>query len=371
MTPERIALFGSGGRAVMALVGLVDDLMLHTFHPMSLREDVTANFEREGVRVVVHDAPYRFGFEYLHPLSRPRITPLPGQVAVIAVEADDVLRFGCLEGEFRVTAAQAVYDPQSGARPVPFGDNGSTAGRLALVMNANELRRLSGRDDLGNAATATMRNEGAAAIVVKDGAAGAYVFDDAGSSCHIPAYPTDNVYKIGSGDVFSAAFAHSWMLGGSSAAEAADRASRRAAQYVETPVLPLPRETRLRAPAPPDAGGRRVWMARPIEGTSRRWLYEEAARGLRDLGATLVAGVTGVDRYRVGTGAAEVSHDVALVLAGDEIATRREVSAALAYGRPVVAFADDPIVLDVVRELGAIGVDDLCSALYRTQWMPL
>ena len=62
--------------------------------------------------------------------------------------------------------------------------------------------------------------------------------------------------------------------------------------------------------------------------------------------------------------------DVILVLASDAHATRTEVEAALARGKPVVAFADDPTLLDVVRELGAIGVDDLCSALYRTQWIP-
>ena len=114
VTPARVALLGSGGRAALALVGLSDNIELHTFHPRGRsKQDVALNFEPMGVSVTVHAAPYRHIFEYLHPLARPRIVPLPSRdVVSVAIEAREVLRFGCLEGDFRVTAKQAVYDPR-------------------------------------------------------------------------------------------------------------------------------------------------------------------------------------------------------------------------------------------------------------------
>ena len=134
MTPPRVTLLGSGGRAALSLVGLRDDIELHTFHPRSLEQDVALNFEAMGVSVTVYATPCRHTFEYLHPLARPRIVPFPSRdVVSVAVEAREVLRFGCLEGDFRVTAKRAVYDPQSGAGPAAFGENGSRAERLAIA----------------------------------------------------------------------------------------------------------------------------------------------------------------------------------------------------------------------------------------------
>lgn len=368
VTPARVALLGSGGRAALALVGLREDLELHTFHPRSLESDVALNFEPMGIRVTVHTAPCRHSFEYLHPLARPRIVPLPSRHAgSVGVEANEVLRFGCLEGDFRVTAKRAVYDPQSGAMPAAFGENGSTAERLALVLNAEEIRHLTGEDDIGAAAAGTMRRERAMAVVVKDGPYGAYVFEEGASPRQVPAYPTRSVYKIGSGDVFSATFAHAWLPGDISAAEAADLASRRTADYVESPAFPLPRAISQRTPAAIGAATRRVLLRSARTATSSRWLQEEATKGLEDLGVVVVS-VEGPSDRTASSATTECDFDLVLILVRDTEHARAETRAALAHGKPVVAFADDPETLNMVRALGAIAVDDLCSALYCTQW---
>ena len=146
-----------------------------------------------------------------------------------------------------------------------------------------------------------MRRERANAIVVKDGPFGAYVFEEDLSPRHIPAYPTSSVYKIGSGDVFSATFAHAWLPGEASAADAADFASRRAADYVETPAFPLPRVVSRRNAALAAGGRRKVFLMSTRTATSSRWLQEEAARGLEDLGVTIVRD----ESFLTGTGRAE------------------------------------------------------------------
>ncbi len=374
VTPARIALFGSGGRAAMVAADLGGVVVLHTFHPEALRDDIEANFNPAGIRVIVHPSPHRLCFEYLHPMARPRITPFPaGRAITVPLEGEQVLRFGCIEGDFRVAAARAVYDPQSGSDPAPFGANGSTAGSLAMILNANELRGMAGTDDLGHAATYVMRDAASTVLVVKDGPAGAYVFEGPGSPRYVPAYPTDSVYKIGSGDVFSATFAHAWMSHRAEAAEAADRASRRTAQYVEAPVFPLPSKLPNRVPRRTDARGRRVLLAVDGGTASRRWVREEAVRGLRDLGATVVPGDGCFPRDRGPVPAAvdRATFDVVLAHADDRRTAAAVLRAALALGKPVVVFADDPAALEAARKLGIPGSADLCSALYQTQWVPL
>lgn len=355
----------------MALVGLREDVELHTFHPSELETDVMVNFEPVGIKVTVHPAQCRFSFEYLHPLARPRIAPLPSRNATpVAVEADQVLRFGCLEGDFRVTAKRAVYDPQSGGRPAAFAENGSRAERLALVLNAEEIRRLAENEDISAAAASMTRRENAAAVVVKDGASGAYVFEGEATPRHVPAYPTRSVYKIGSGDVFSATFAHAWLSGELCAPEAADLASRRTADYVETPAFPLPRIGSRRAPATAGSGRRRVLLASPGGTTSSRWLRAEAIRGVQNLGATIVRVEDSVGRSTSST-AAEHDFDLVLIILHDIEHAVARVRTALARGKPVIAFVDAPEILDEVRAIGAVATDDLCSALYLTQWVPI
>jgi hypothetical protein len=367
-TPPWLALFGSGGRAVSTLAALRDDIVLHTFHPSALADDVHANFRPACAEVIVHAAAERLTFDYLTPLSRPRIFPLPLTSSSVDVEGAMVLRFGCLEGDFRIAAKKAVYDPQSGSLPASFRANGSTADDLALVMNSNELRRLAGNDDLPQAAAAVMRSERAIVVVAKDGAAGAYVFEPA-SAHHVPAYPTETVFKIGSGDVFSAAFAHAWMSG-VAAVEAADAASRRTAQYVANPVFPLPVELLPGAPASAEAGSRRVRMvAVGPPSTSHRWLWEEARRGLHDLGVATVSSSAGRSATQIVEETGDSAFGVTLILAGGEGETTLEIERAQSMGKPVVVFADDGAALRAARSMKVSVSDDLCSALYRCIWV--
>lgn len=370
VTPARIALFGSGGRAAMALVGLHHDIHLHTFHPEGLKDDVLVNFEPFGIEVTVHPSRNRFLFDYLHPLAAPRIVPLPRPKGPpVEIAGDKVLRFGCLEGDFRVTAKLAVYDPQSGNTPSAFGENGSTAERLAVVLNADEIRRLAQTDDIGIAAGMLMSRDNTEAIVVKDGASGAYVFDGSDMPRHVPAYPTRTVYKIGSGDVFSATFAHAWLSERHSPPDAADLASRRTADYVEAPALPLSVVVSGRLPASAGSARRRVLIAARGGGTTTRWLREQAVRGLASLGATseIID-----DLWQDPDGMkARLGSDVVLAVLSDVSRAVAEIKQVVAHGKPVVAFADDPEVLGVIRGADVVTTSDLCSALYLTQWIPV
>ena len=157
----------------------------------------------------------------------------------IYVSGNAVLRFGFLEGDAIVAADRAIYDPQNGKVSAPFGANGSRANELALVLNERELCRMVRVSDIGAAATELIRSQGASVVVVKRGPLGATVFQPGESPTHIPAYRSERVFKIGSGDIFSAIFAVQWGEAKLTASHAADLASRSVSAYCATRLLPI------------------------------------------------------------------------------------------------------------------------------------
>lgn len=237
VAPETSQLLGSGGRAALALMTRRRGLHLHTFHPSNLWTDLEANFVANGIECTAHSSAERVSFTYLFPLGRPVRTPDRMPIALSAkVEGELILGFGCIEGRFILDAKTAVYDPQ-GDVDLGFRDMGSRAKNLALVLNADEARTMTGQSGIRDAAQALLKSEDAQVVVVKGGPMGAFVLTLTGSAS-VPAYHSTSLYKIGSGDIFSATFAHRFMEG-DDAATAADHASRQTAAYVEAPVLPL------------------------------------------------------------------------------------------------------------------------------------
>lgn len=376
LTPSRSALLGSGGRAAAALSSLSDRVILHSFHPAERILDAQYALGAYGVETLFHASPAVVRFEYLHPMSSPRISPVPLPVAgTVNVEGEVVLRFGCLEGDFRISGRRAVFDPQSGSAPASFSSNGSKAETLALVLNRGEATLLSGEDDPTRAAAALAQSDGADVIVIKMGAAGALVVD-AGRQQQVPAYRSNAVDKIGSGDVFSAAFAHFWGERGQDAAVAADLASRYTAGYVEDRLLPLPAAASEKSPIKPPTKRPKVYLGGPFFTTSQLWMIEEARSGLLSLGADVFSPM-----HDVGFGPDDIvarkdlagldACDVMLALLSDpDPGTLFEVGHARATGKPVVALVECPRKQDPTMLVGTNCevVDDLATALYRVVW---
>lgn len=138
-------------------------------------------------------------------------------------------------------------------------------------------------------------------VVVKRGCSGATVHRPGRDPVAVPAYRSARVFKIGSGDVFSAAFAHHWGERGLDAAAAADLASRAVHHFVDTRSLPLPAAADLADQALAPVGGEpgRVYLAAPFFHIAQRWLVEEARDRLHALGASVFSPL-----HDVGTGAA-------------------------------------------------------------------
>ncbi len=372
-------VYGSGGRAAAALSGHVD-VRLQTYRGEGLLDGV-ANLER--VYGFTADGPIVSGsitFDYIHPLSVPRIRRMGDEAlkgADLTVEDDVVLCFGMLEGGATVTADRAVYDPQSASDPKPFGELGSKARELAICCNMFEARKLTGEADPERAASALAAAEKAAVVLIKMGGKGALVWTQ-GCAAVVPAYRAPAVWKLGSGDVFSAAFTLFWALEGRSPVEAADLASRAVRTYCNTRALPMPSAGELLAlelePARQAAG--RVYLASPMFDLGQRLVVEEARDHLLAMGLGVFSPL-----HDVGPGPGHVvapldlqgideCHAVLAILNGSDPGTIFEVGYAVAKGIPVVALAQNvkPEDLKMVEGSGCIIVSDFVSALYNVAW---
>jgi pfkB family carbohydrate kinase len=179
-----------------------------------------------------------YEFRYTHPLSEPLLSPSPPKPVQYANAVRDttVLVYGMLEGLPLVKAERVIYDPQSESANVPPTEFTRSVGQLALVLNEREVRGLSGASDIIRAARRLIKKYNAKVVVVKQGPYGCVVVEPS-SHARIPVFPSTNVFKIGSGDVFSAAFAKFWALDRMPPAAAAEQASRCAALYCDTRTL--------------------------------------------------------------------------------------------------------------------------------------
>ena len=372
--------YGSGGRAAAALSGAVPGIKLHTYRNTSL-EDAEASLKSAyGILVDGPMAYQEIAFDYFHSLATPKITPRPDAIPrypAFEVSDDVVLRFGMLEGDAKVSAKVAVYDPQSAFDPRPFAENGSRADELAVILNRQEARQFSGKDDPREGAAALLERNEADVVVLKMGGHGALVATRDGQG-QVPAYRSETVFKIGSGDVFSAAFTQFWALEQRSPAEAADLASRATSHYVNTHGLPIPSAKALMkmAAEPVIPGTGKIYIAAPFFNLAERWVVEEVRNQLLAMNVPVFSPL-----HDVGEGPGEVvapldlqgldeCQAVLAILNGADAGTIFEIGYAVARDIPVVGLAQNMRPEDVKMPAGSGCriVGDLVSAIYHAVW---
>lgn len=377
--PEWDQVFGSAGRAAVALSGLVDNVVLHTAFVESHRPRIAPIFESYGIKLEFADSSQLIGFEYLHPLDEPQIFPSLERIDPapnFSVESEVVVQFGMLECTPSVRAKHCVYDPQSPLHPVSFRKTGGAADQLAVILNAGEAARLTGSDD--DLAQAVLKYEGAQVVVVKRGLDGAEVATSAGEQAVVPAYKTDNVFTIGSGDVFVSAFTYAWAIESMPVAKAAEYASKAVAMYVNSQTLPIASPSRVAkfdGEAVQRKGGK-IYLAGPFRQMGQRWLVDDARRRLRELGMEVFSPV-----HDIGHGPAEkvVHKDLAAIdecdamfaiFNGTTPGSMFEVGYARAKGKPVFGVAQNvrDVDLKLPKGSGCVIHRDYVSALHQVAW---
>lgn len=384
MWPAWREVFGSAGRAASAMASMGAEVELYSYLDSLALEVVESRGALEGFKVRSTPISRCFTFDYHHCLEAPRIHGPKATCPPLTVTEERIVRFGLMEGDAVVHGDRVVYDPQDVVAPRDFGENGSSARYLALVLNRREAEVLSGlanasADEMGRA---LIRRAGAQVVVIKQGPIGALV-RDTDSAQSVPAYRSRSVWKLGSGDNFAAHFAFRWMIEGKSAAESADLASRATAYYCQTRGFATPAALAGFSPEPiiPSAAyraGRRpnVYLAGPFFTLNQLWLVEQARTDLRNMGLEVFS-----PYHEVGHGSAKdvVRLDLAGIDAADVVfgigdgmdsGTVYEIGYARAKDKPVVMYCENESVEDqkMMQGSGCLVCDDYVSAIYETLW---
>lgn len=388
--PARQVFRGSGGRAAAVLSSLGADVTLTTAVGSDLAPTFASIAQKLGYTLKAIHRSNDIWFRYRHPLGHPAVYPASIPITSFAspVVADTAVVFGMLEGRPVVHAKRAVYDPQDGLASKPFDVDGSTADELALVMSFSEGKGLTGESNPEAMADQLIRRPSVSVVIIKCGPQGALVRTP-GATNWIRAFPSKRVYKIGSGDVFSAAFAFSWLIEGGDALSSAWYASAAVAAYVESAQdrfdsiqhsvfrqqasYALQNLTSTKPRTIPDT---QIYLAGPFFSTAQQWLVDEVRAALTDMGFRVFS-----PGHEIGIGPArEVapadllalgqSGLVLALLDGLDPGTVFEVGYARAHDIPVVAVAEavDEPSLTMIIGSGCDVANDLATGIYAACW---
>lgn len=377
--PKWNEVYGSGGRAAHVL-SKNNDVVLNCFSDKkTIKRFKTAIADPAGIQLRTKPLTRSIEFNYLHSLSEPVVTP-PNikQNNIISIKSSAVLRFGMIEGTAVVDADFCVYDPQSPGAPEAFHSNGSSAKNLAIVANKEEALLLSRASNI-DAAAAVLLKSGARTVVVKDGPSGGIVFTKY-SKTKIPAYKSEFVWKIGSGDVFAATFFECWALRNIEPIESAQIASRAVSEYTNSMSLPLPSVDDLKLlqkkSARKDPAFRKIYLAGPFFSIHQRWMVNETRHLLMKFGLYVFSPV-----HDVGFGSPSkiAADDIAglqqcdavfAILDGMDPGTLFEIGYARSIGKPVFAICQSEKLADLTMLQGTncLILDDLATLIYRLRW---
>lgn len=386
LRPNWDEYYGSAGRAASAVSILGGQVSLHTILTPEAKAVLEDRRSTEGFELRETSAEESVMFYYEHGLARPHIRRPAKQMQPLNVEAPRVLRYGMIEATAVVNAEYAVFDPQNVDRPESFRDNGSTAKHLALVLNQHEARVLLGAPpdlSLEQMAQGLAEQQLAEVVIIKCGPRGALVWYR-GKCTQVPAFETNNVWKIGSGDQFAANFAFGWMEERRDPVEAAERASRATAFYCQH--LGFPDLTQLNSFSPDPVlvsdqyaeGARRmVYLAGPFFTLGELWVVDQARRSLLDMGLDVFS-----PYHDVGPGAAAdvVPKDIEgirecdvllAIMDGADAGTVFEIGFAHSEGKPVVVYAENETSENAKMMVGSgcFMREDFVSAIYKTLWV--
>ena len=384
MKPYVNDMYGSGGRAAIALSRLLDNVKLYSYFDENAENEFSAIASSFNVKIQGCRQNRQICFSYVHPLAVPIISPSPLVIknAPIKVDGNIVLQFGMVEGDSIVSADIAIYDPQDAYNPKLFRSNGSTANKLSIVVNKHEGFLLTGLRDAKEIAEKLYCGESATAVVVKMGAQGALVYE-AGHCDIIPCFKTNNVHPIGSGDIFSAVFAYEWGELGKSAREAALSASIAVSNFCDNHIFPVNKildiaECGLTPVSVSQVElGSKVYLAGPFFSLSQLWLIQETKKALESFGLRVfspyhhIGEGPGVDVAPKDIAAIKECDVVFAIFSGQDAGTIFEIGFARALGKPVIVFVENEKTEDLkmIEGSGCIICNDFSSAIYRTSWI--
>ncbi|WP_452227373.1 PfkB family carbohydrate kinase [Lacinutrix cladophorae] len=228
-------IFGSGFRAAKFLLENKSSVNFITSGNAEIVKFLKENQKvYSKLKFECHSYDELITFQYNFALDEPSI--FPSLLNIKKTKAwefvgDDLIAFGMLESDYKIDCKRVVYDPQTSIKPKRFSELGKTK-ELVYIINRNEAYSISSKDNIDDIRKYFFKEEKVTAFIIKNGPYGATLYTKS-DELHIPCYITDNVYKIGSGDIFTASFGYYWMSKNLSVEDSALLASKSTAVYCD------------------------------------------------------------------------------------------------------------------------------------------
>jgi hypothetical protein len=375
--PSTDVMFGSGLKAAATLAKLSRKVkLLSAVSPKELDEAkcLSSTFEISAT-FFKRQAPITFS--YITPLAKPLITGANQKKLELKADGSVVLVFGMLEATTKIKAERLIFDPQSPNDAAIPSNLSEQANRLAIVLNRQEISEITGSKDSEKAGRKLIKKTKAEVVVIKCGALGALVLTSKRSTW-IGAHPTEFVWPIGSGDVFSAVFAWAWGEKKYPAVKSAKLASGGAALWCSSKVLPLEKnlEANIKKLNKPIKNRKpMIYLAAPFFSVAETWLVEVTREALLNLGAGVFSPL-----HDIGRGQDEVAKKdllglqkcstVLALLDGEDTGTLFEVGHAIAQKKHVVAFTtfNESQKFKMLRGSKIKIYNNLSTAIYKAIW---
>jgi len=381
--PQWNELYGSGLRAAVALSQKKVPLRLHTYADTQTSEIIKVIAAHLGIELMCTNSAKAIEFKYQHPLATPTIYPSVAEIikpSPIKISTDQkILCYGMLEGNALISGCEVVYDPQSPGSPISFWQNGSNAEKLVLVLNYREASTLAHTNDIQDIVSYLFDHEKMYTGIIKNGPEGAIAINHERKTSHIPAYITDRVWTIGSGDIFTSHFAHHYLIQGIELEEAACLASKETAWYANNSTLPIPLSLDDWNPSTiirKNYQQKKVYLAGPFFTMSDRWLINEFRDALLSMNIMVFSPLHDVG---IGTFEEVVAPDlkgleesdiVLAIVNGLDSGTLFEIGYAKALGKPVIAFSEEDCEKSLTMLYGTNCkiLNDFTTTIYHLIW---
>jgi hypothetical protein len=322
-------------------------------------------------------------FKYNFALDNPCIYPLIDTISknkTLKVNGGNFICFGMLEGDFEIKGDKVVYDPQTSINPIRFNTK-NKAKELIYVVNYIEARTLSNSSDLNKISEFFFVIEKVKALIIKNGPHGAKIFTDTNTSFNIPVFKTDNVYKIGSGDIFTSAFAFYWFNNEAFTLEQCARhASMCTALYCNYESLKINHlnfhDFEFNEYKVSDLNQKQIYIASPIFSLSDVILVDKVRSVLLDIGVKVFSPYHDIGYgcentiARADLKAIDESDIIFSIIDGLDSGTLVELGYAMAKGKKIIGY-QRTVEKDSLLMLSPSQISyysDITTAIYHTIW---
>lgn len=336
-----------------------------------------------NLHINISNSEHLLTFKYYFALDNPSIYPNPStlkDIPILKASKGDFICFGMLDGDFEIDGNKVVYDPQTYLNPTKFSKR-SNAKELIYVVNLSEAKSFANSSDMESILEFFFDEEKVKALIIKNGPHGAIIYLNKEEVYNIPAYKTDVVNKIGSGDIFTTAFAYYWFdYGELSIQECALYASKTTAIYCDNETYEAynikASKFNYNELETKKINEKQVYIASPIFSLSEIVLVDKIRDSLIDLGVKVFS-----PYHDVGYGNEKLiaekdirgideSDIIFCVLDGLDSGTLIELGYAMSKGKEIIGYhrtvnSGDLLMLEMAK---IKYFNELTTALYQTIW---